>query len=210
MRTTAIILALVLVAGCTEVPLGPDTTAPTVTLISPTSGTTVTDSIVVRVSASDNVGVVEVQLHIQGHTGAVAVDSTSPYELVGYLADIGGGPNTFTVYAFDSAGNSASTAAISFTAQITPGLKYISRFTVDGSAQDVVVEWPYAYVAEGDLGISVIDIRNRNIPLSNMPRCGGARFDTDAALAELEAIRNQLKETAETAETAKEAVASEQ
>jgi len=159
------VLAFLALAGCTELPTGPDTTAPTITLVSPGSGTTATDSLVVVVTASDNRGVARTELYIGANPEPVTVDSTSPYRLTAYLADIGSGANTYYAAAVDSAGNRTSTAPNDFTAVLTPGLKYISRLVVDGSARDVVVIGDRAYVATMDGGVIVMDVSNHMLPI---------------------------------------------
>lgn len=164
----AIALGVLIVplAGCNELPLGPDTTPPTVNIISPSAGSTATDTIVVQVTATDDRGVAVVELYFDG-TGTLAARSVAPpYRLTATLTEIGAGVHTFSVVVKDSAGNTASAGPVSFTAVVNPGLRYASRLTVDGSARDVAAFGGYAYVAALDGGVIGVDIRNPVVPLT--------------------------------------------
>src|SRR5206468_5516316 len=57
-----------------------DTTAPSVSITSPAAGATVSGTITVTASASDNVGVVGVQFRLDG-VNAGAEDTTAPYSV---------------------------------------------------------------------------------------------------------------------------------
>jgi hypothetical protein len=173
-RTLGVTLGIALLAlgGCNEVPLGPDTTPPTVNLISPSAGSTATDTIVVQVSAADNRGVVRVELYFDGTGTPAARRDAPPYVMTATLADIGSGGHTFRVVVADSAGNTATTGNVAFTAVVNPGLRFISRTLVDGSARDVDAVGGYAYVAAWDGGVVVVDVSNPLVLASV------ARFDT--------------------------------
>src|SRR5207244_13120283 len=58
----------------------PDTTPPTVSIPSPSSGSTVSGTITVTASASDNVGVTGVQFLLDG-SNLAAEDTSSPYSV---------------------------------------------------------------------------------------------------------------------------------
>lgn len=173
-RALAISIGILILplAGCEELPTGPDITPPTVVLLSPAAGSTATDTIVVVVNASDDRGVAAVELFFNGAGTPAARAVTAPYRLVASLADIGGGGHTFNVRVADSAGNTATTGNISFTAVVNPGLKYVSRLTVDGSARDVDSSGNYAYVAAWDGGVIVVDVSNPMVPTTVL------RYDT--------------------------------
>jgi hypothetical protein len=162
---TGAFLALV-VNGCEEFPTTPDTDPPTIVLVSPAPNSTATDTLVVVVTASDDRGVARVELYVNGNlTTPVAIDSTSPYRLVASLADLSAGGHTFRAMAVDSAGNADTTDQVMFTAAINPGLKYLSKLVLDGSARDVAVDGSdYAYVASEDGGVNVVDVSNPFVP----------------------------------------------
>jgi hypothetical protein len=166
LRTLSIglgLLALTL-AGCNELPTGPDITPPTISLTSPVTGSSATDSIVVQVTATDDHGIATVELFFDTLSAPAARLTASPFRLVGALADLGSGSHTFRVVATDSTGNSASVGPIAFTATVTPGLRFLGRLLVDGSARDVDASGAYAYVAAWDGGVIVIDISNPLLP----------------------------------------------
>jgi hypothetical protein len=79
----------------------PDTTAPTCTITYPNEGVTVSGTITVTASASDNVGVEYVEL-------GSSKDYTAPYEWDIDTTEYENGDYTVTCTAYDAAGNSAS------------------------------------------------------------------------------------------------------
>jgi nitrite reductase/ring-hydroxylating ferredoxin subunit len=94
----------------------PDTTPPTVTLQSSASSVTATGGVTLTATAADNIGVSRVDFY-EGATllGSVA---TAPYtQVVGFTA-ANNGAHSYTAKAFDAAGNSATSAAVSVTVGI--------------------------------------------------------------------------------------------
>lgn len=89
-----------------------DATAPTVSIASPASGSTVSGLVAVDVSASDNVGVSRVDLMVNGKS--VGSDTTAPYGFSWDTTAVADGAATLTAYAYDAAGN-YSTKAVSVT-----------------------------------------------------------------------------------------------
>ena len=82
---------------------GGDVTAPVVDILSPASGGTVGGTIAVTADATDNVGVVEVRLLVDG--AVVATDTTAPYSLEWNTTSWANGAHSLRVRAFDAAGN---------------------------------------------------------------------------------------------------------
>jgi hypothetical protein len=80
-----------------------DATAPSVSIISPGNGATVSGTITVQVSASDNVGVVSVSLSVDG--AALKTLTTAPYNFT-WTSD--GNTHVIKATAKDAAGNSSS------------------------------------------------------------------------------------------------------
>lgn len=163
-RIIASIVLLLALVACDQVPVGPDNTDPTVSISSPSANSVATDSLIVTVVASDNVGVVRVEIFLSTRTLPVAVDSVAPYIITIPLADLGSGALQFFARATDAAGNFAVTATVPFTAQNTPGLKFLGQIAINGSARDVVAFGTTAYVAAGAGGIVVLDISNVMVP----------------------------------------------
>jgi hypothetical protein len=84
-----------------------DTTAPTVGLTSPAAGATVSGSVSVAATASDNVAVVGVQFKIDGGNLG-AEDTTAPYSASWPSGNVPNGAHNITAFARDAAGNTAS------------------------------------------------------------------------------------------------------
>jgi hypothetical protein len=93
---------------------GGDTVAPTVTVTSPTGGSTVGGTPTVAASASDNVGVAGVQFKLDG-ANLGAEDTTSPYAVAWNTTTASNGTHTLTAVARDAAGNTRTSAAVTVT-----------------------------------------------------------------------------------------------
>jgi hypothetical protein len=90
-----------------------DTTAPTVSVTRPTSGETVSGSVRLNVSASDNVGVTRVEYFVDGTR--VATDGSGPDFSDSWNSDaVADGAHSLVATARDSAGNTGRSAALSF------------------------------------------------------------------------------------------------
>jgi hypothetical protein len=96
----------------------PDTTAPTVAMTSPANGAMVSGTAVVDVAASDNNGVVKVDLYVDGVF--YVSDTTSPYSFAWDVSALPDGVYTLQLVAYDAAGNSASTPPCSVTVNNVP------------------------------------------------------------------------------------------
>jgi hypothetical protein len=101
-------------AQSTPVSISTDTTAPTVNVTSPAGGSTVSGSVSVGGSASDNVGVTRVEFYRDGNI-LVGSDSTSPYSVSDDTTGVSNGSHSYSAKAFDAAGNSTTSASVSVT-----------------------------------------------------------------------------------------------
>jgi hypothetical protein len=101
-----------------------DTTPPTATLTSPTTGSTVSGTISITASASDNVGVSKVEFYCDTAV-LVGTSTTAPYSVSDNTSTMTNGSHTFYAKAYDAVGNSAVSATSSVTvsnmATATPG-----------------------------------------------------------------------------------------
>jgi hypothetical protein len=88
-----------------------DTTAPTVSMTAPRAGSSISGSTTLTASASDNVGVTRVEFSVDGTL--IATDTTSPYTTTWNPATVALGTHTITARAYDLAGNSTTSAAVS-------------------------------------------------------------------------------------------------
>ena len=96
-----------------------DNTAPTITITSPGNGSTVSGTIDVSVTASDNVGVKSVALSVDG--AAVATSTTSPFTNSWNSGLVGNGTHTITATASDAAGNKGTTSVQVNVSNVTSG-----------------------------------------------------------------------------------------
>lgn len=83
-----------------------DNVAPSATVTSPASGSTVSNNITVDVSASDNVAVASVTLSLNGIP--LSVDTTAPYQTVLDTRKLLNGSHTLTGQVIDMVGNAAN------------------------------------------------------------------------------------------------------
>ena len=101
-----------------------DTTAPTVSA----SETGTSGTITLSATASDNVGVTNVEFYVDGVLKGA--DATSPYALALDSTTLTNGSHTLTAKAFDSAGNSTTSTAFAFS---------VNNITADTTAPTVSV-----------------------------------------------------------------------
>jgi|GEM_PF-2110462 VCBS repeat-containing protein len=91
----------------------PDATAPTTSITSPANGATVSGSINVQASASDNIGVTKVEFYLDGTLKSTA--TTSPYAWSWATTASANGSHTLTTKAYDAAGNVGTSSAVAVT-----------------------------------------------------------------------------------------------
>jgi hypothetical protein len=94
----------------------PDTTRPAVNLTSPASGATVSGSITLSATATDNVGVAKVEFYA-GSTllGTGTNSSGSTWQYGWNSASVANGSYSLTAKAYDAAGNSRTSSAVTVT-----------------------------------------------------------------------------------------------
>jgi hypothetical protein len=95
-----------------------DTTAPTVSVTSPTSGATVSGTTAINASATDDVGVVGVQFRVDG-VNLGSEDTTAPYSVSWNTTSATNGTHTLTAVARDAAGNQRVATNVSVTVSNT-------------------------------------------------------------------------------------------
>ncbi|HEV2493972.1 MAG TPA: Ig-like domain-containing protein [Terriglobia bacterium] len=94
-------------------PASADTTPPTVTITSPATGATVSGSVTIAASASDDVSVSRVELWLDG--ALVATDTSAPYSFTWNTATAANGSHTLQTKAYDPAGNIGTSAIVTVT-----------------------------------------------------------------------------------------------
>jgi hypothetical protein len=90
----------------------PDTTAPSVAITSPSGGATVSATVQVAASASDNVGVAGVRFYLDGSPLGVE-DTTAPFAIAWDTTTTTNASHTLTAVARDAAGNSTTSVPLS-------------------------------------------------------------------------------------------------
>lgn len=123
-----------------------DTQAPTVSLASPSGGSTVSGLVSVGVNASDDTGVSRVDLLVNG--AVVASDTSAPFAFSWDSTRVSNGSTTLSLRASDAAGNTATSAGVVVT---------VSNVTVaDTSAPVLRISNPVdGSVVSGNVGIRV-------------------------------------------------------
>src|SRR5207245_2951224 len=91
-----------------------DTTPPSVSVTAPVGGASVSGTVSITASASDNVGVVGVQFKLDGANLGVE-DTTAPYAVSWKTLGTANGSHTLTAVARDAAGNVATSAGVAVT-----------------------------------------------------------------------------------------------
>jgi subtilisin family serine protease len=105
-----------------------DTQAPSVGITAPTGGAVVTGVVPVDLAYSDNVGVVRVELYVDGKL--VATDDASPYALAWDSNTVPDGAHTLSTRAFDAAGNAGTSASVSVSVRNDTIVPVISGFNL--------------------------------------------------------------------------------
>ncbi len=100
---------------------GGDTTAPTVSISAPATGATVSSTITVSATASDNVGVAGVQFKLDG-ANLGAEDTSSPYGISWNTASSTNASHALSAVARDAAGNAGTATNVTVTTSNTQTL----------------------------------------------------------------------------------------
>jgi thermitase len=90
-----------------------DTAPPTITITSPQNGSTVSGNVSVLVNAADNVGVVRVELYVDG--GLTAVSASAPFTTKWNSRRATTGAHTIQAKAYDAAGNACLSQTVTVT-----------------------------------------------------------------------------------------------
>jgi hypothetical protein len=93
-----------------------DKTAPAVAIIGPAAGASVSGTTILSANAADDVAVLCVQFYVDGVPLGGPV-TNAPYELAWNSAVFADGAHTVTAVALDTAGNAATSAAVTVTIQ---------------------------------------------------------------------------------------------
>ncbi|MCU1272924.1 MAG: serine protease, subtilase family, partial [Bryobacterales bacterium] len=108
----------------------PDTTPPTVSITSPLPAVTVSGTLLVTGTASDNRGVTKIEFYVDGSLSLTA--TFSPFSFSWNTATLVNGSHTVTVKAYDAAGNNRS-ASVTDTVSNTTGTQPLLQIHADAS-----------------------------------------------------------------------------
>jgi hypothetical protein len=128
-------------AKSASVTIAADLVSPTVAITSPTAGSSVSGTVTVNISASDNVGVTKVELYLNGTI--YASYSNAPYSIDWNTALMANGPCTMTAKAYDVAGNVGQSTVVVVTINnplpdtTAPS---VTSFTLSGAATALTVQ----------------------------------------------------------------------
>ena len=140
-------------AGTTPPPPVPsvDTTPPAVSVTAPAAGATVSGTVSVTATASDNVGVAGVQFMLDGNTLGAEV-TVAPYKVSWNTTSVTPGAHTLTAVARDAAGNRTTSAAVAVTA-VSPPTVSITAPTTGATVASTVAVTANASDAVGVAGV---------------------------------------------------------
>ncbi len=111
----------------------PDSTAPAVSVTAPAAGGTVSGSVPLSATASDNVGVTSVQFQVDG-ANVGAADASSPYGINWDSTTAANGTHSIRAIARDAAGNSTTSATVSVTVSNATGSTGFNPGNPNGTA----------------------------------------------------------------------------
>jgi hypothetical protein len=131
-----------------------DTSAPTVSIAAPKAGASVSGLVAVDASAMDNVGVTRVDLIVNGVQ--VASDAAAPFAFSWDSTKVADGPATLVAYAYDAAGNYASSATINVTV----------RNTIDTTAPTVAINSPANGSRLATRSVSIAAVATDNVQVA--------------------------------------------
>ena len=138
----------------------PDNIAPTINLLSPANGSTVSGTVTVLVSATDNINVTSVTLSVDG--SAKTSSTTAPFTNTWNSATVPNGTHTLTVTAKDGKGNSSSSSIQVSVNNVTVGDIVAPTVNisspVNGAAYDANTTLSINASASDNVGVSSLNI----------------------------------------------------
>lgn len=124
-----------------------DTQPPTASISAPLAGSTVSGLVAINVSATDNIGVASVALHVNGTT--VAVDSSSPFAFSWDSTGVPNGMAALVAVASDAAGNQGASTSVSVNVS-----NYVAPPVADTTPPVVSITNPVAGKVSGTVSVT--------------------------------------------------------
>jgi aqualysin 1 len=146
---------------------GGDTTPPTVSLLAPSDGDTVSgDFVELRATASDDVGVQGLKFYVDGTSvGSGTDDGTGTYTVTWSSILAGNGSHTVKARAFDAEGNAGSSATVTIIVANAGGATWSSTYMVPMCEQSDSCDTTGLVVGRGPLGPAGAEPNNPNTVL---------------------------------------------
>lgn len=136
----------------------PDTTAPTVSVNSPTANQTVSGTIAVNATATDNTGVTKVEFY-RGTTLIDTDTTANPYEVPLDTTSLSNGTYTITAKAFDAAGNIGTSSVVTIT---------VNNIVPDTTAPAVSISSPASGATVTGATVNLVATATDNIGVSTV------------------------------------------
>ena len=152
-----------------------DTVAPTAAITAPTGGASVSGTVTIAATASDNVGVAGVQFLLDNNPLG-AEDTTSPYSISWNTTTAANGTHTLVALARDVNGNTALSAPVTVSVAnitaATPAFVQVNAATPQTNQSTVSVTYTSAQVA-GDTNILAIGWNNATSNITSVTDSAG-------------------------------------
>jgi phage replication-related protein YjqB (UPF0714/DUF867 family) len=142
----------------TPVESSPDTNAPSVSISSPSAGSTVTGTVTVTATASDDVGIASVKILVDGNE--VGTATAAPYTASWDTTSVGNGTHAITATATDGAGNKTTSSAVSVTVKNDTPDTTAPTVTITSPANGAVLAKTVtiAATATDDVGVTSVQV----------------------------------------------------
>jgi len=150
--STLLLLALAACSAPGSNKEAPDTAAPSVSLTAPSGGATLSGTVTLSATAADNVGVAGVKFKVDG-ADVDTEDLSSPYSVSWNSAGVTAGSHQLTAVARDSAGNSATSAAVSVTVNNADSIAPVVSLTAPAAGATVTGSATMSADATDDVGV---------------------------------------------------------
>lgn len=140
-----------------------DTTAPTASITSPTSSSTVSGTVTVNVSATDAMGVSKVELYVNG--SLYATYGSAPYSITWNTSSYANGTYTLQAKAYDAAGNVGQSSSVTVTVSNTVADTTVPTVAVSSPVNGATVTGTVsmAATASDNVGVSKVEFYVNNV-----------------------------------------------
>jgi hypothetical protein len=165
----------------TAVSVTVDNAAPSTSITAPVAGSTVSGTVTVTASASDNMAVTKVEFYLDGSLRSTA--TTSPYSLSWNSATAANGTHTLTSKAYDAAGNATTSTGVSVTASNVDNVAPTapSGLTATGGKRKITLSWTASTDNVGVTGYRVFRAASAAGPFSQIATTTGTTYTDSLA-----------------------------